>query len=372
MYKKRKFENDFMKNKKLRIAQLVLPWLPLPPPGYAGTERVVYNLTEGLVKKGHKVTLFSVGETKTSAKLEYIFEKAFGLQPDVMKTLKSSFYPLMHVANCFEKQDDFDIIHSHAQFLALPFASISKIPSVHTFHRTFQFPKQDDTDLVSRYGKKLNFVSISNAQRIPNINFVATVYNGIDTDKFIPTKNPSRDYIFWAGRLVDKKGPLEAIKISKKLNIKLIMAGNVTEPQYFHTIIEPEIINDPLISHIGEISQSEMIKLFQNAKLTIVPTKWNEPFGLIPVESMACGRHVISFANGGVVETIVDGETGFLIDEKDSVDGLIRKVEYVINMPIDKYKVLCQNSHNHIINNFSNTTMVDNYEKVYYKILNKE
>ena len=115
-----------------------------------------------------------------------------------------------------------------------------------------------------------------------------------------------------------------------------------------------------------------MIKLFQNAKLTIVPTKWNEPFGLIPVESMACGTPVISFANGGVVETIVDGETGFLIDEKDSVDGLIRKVEYVINMPIDKYKVLCQNSHNHIINNFSNTTMVDNYEKVYYKILNKE
>lgn len=355
--------------KQLRIAQLVLPWLPLPPPGYAGTERVVYNLTEGLVKKGHDVTLFSVGESKTSAHLEYVFEKALGLQSDVMKTLKSSFYPLIHVADCFEKQDQFDIVHSHAQFLALPFSAISKTPSVHTFHRIYRFPAQDDTDLVLRYGKKLNFTSISDSQRIPGINFLATVYNGVDINKFKPVDNPTRDYLFWAGRIVDKKGPLEAVQVAKKLNLKLIMAGNITEPDYFDKYIKPEVDNQ-LIKLIGEASEDEMVKLFQNARMTLVPVKWNEPFGLIPVESMAVGTPVVAYANGGVRETIINGQTGFLVDEKSGVDELTNKTKEILDMSKDEYNKLNQQCRDHVRQNFSIEKMVDGYEKVYYKIIN--
>lgn len=357
-----------MARKKLRIAQLVLPWISLPPSGYAGTERVVYNLTEGLVKKGHDVTLFSVSESKTSAHLEYVFEKAFGLQPDVMQTLKSSFYPWIHVANCFEKQDKFDIIHSHAQFLGLPFAAVAKTPSVHTFHRIYKFVNRDEAYLIKRYGPKLNFTSISNAQRIPGVNFLATVYNGIDINKFFPTVNPKRDYLFWAGRIIDKKGPLEAIKIAKRLNTPLIMAGKITESTYYEEIIKNKI-DGKLIKLIGEISENEMIKLFQNAKLTLVPTKWNEPFGLIPVESMACGTPVVGYSEGGVKETVIDGQTGFLVEQKLGIEELIKKTKIILDMSDKQYTVLCQNGRKHVKNNFNVEKMVNDYEDVYYKIL---
>ena len=357
-----------MNKKKLRIAQLVLPWIPLPPPGYAGTERVVYNLTEGLVKKGHQVTLFSVGESKTYAHLEYVFEKALGLQSNVMKTLKSSFYPLIHVANCFEKQDQFDIIHSHAQFLALPFAAVSKTPSLHTFHRTFEFQRQDEKDLVSRYGKKLNFTSISNSQRIPGVNFIATVYNGVDVEKFKPTRNPKRNYLIWTGRVIDKKGPKEAIEVAKGLNFPLILAGTITEIDYFEQEIKKEIDNK-LIHFFGEISQEKMIEFFQNAFATLAPIKWNEPFGLIPVESMACGTPVIAYANGGVKETIVDGQTGYLVDENLGVEELVNKTKDILKMSQSQYQKISQAAREHVVKNFSLDKMVNDYEKVYYQIL---
>jgi len=357
-----------MNKKKLRIAQLILPWLPLPPVGYAGTERIVYELTEGLVKKGHHVTLFSVGESKTSAKLEYIFKTARSLQPDVMKTLKSSFYPLMHVAYCFEKQDEFDIIHSHAQFLALPFGAVSKTPSLHTFHRIFKFQSQDETDLVLRYGKKLLFTSISDSQRVPGVNYVATVYNGVNVNKFKPISNPKRNYLFWAGRIIEKKGPLEAIKVAKALNYPLIMAGKITEPEYFEKVIKKEI-DDKLIKLVKELSENQMIQYFQNAFLTLVPVKWNEPFGLIPVESMACGAPVVAYANGGLKETIIDGKTGFLVKEEKGINELIKKTKMIISLSQNDYKNMSQQARNHVVKNFSVEKMVDEYEKVYYQIL---
>lgn len=354
--------------RRLKIAQLILPWMPLPPPGYAGTERVVYNLTEGLVKKGHDVTLFSVGESKTSAHLEFVFEKAFGLQPDVMQTIKSSFYPWIHVANCFEKQDQFDIIHSHAQFLALPFAAVSKTPSLHTFHRIFQFNAQDENEIIKRYGPKLKFTSISNAQRIPGVNFIATVYNGVNTNLFKPQLESKKDFIFWAGRIIDKKGPLEAIKTAKKINIPLILAGKITEPDYFETLIKPEIDNK-LIQLVGELSEKEMIKLFQQAKVTIVPVKWNEPFGLIPVESMACGTPVVAYPNGGLRETVVDKITGFLVDEKKGVNGLVEKTDYILKLDKKNYQKMCIAARNHVVKNFSIEKMINEYEKIYYSLI---
>ncbi len=357
-----------MTKKKLKIAQLVLPWIKLPPSGYAGTERVVYNLTEELVKHGHQVTLFSVGESKTSAKLTFVFKKAFGLQPQVMKTIKSSFKPWVHVANCFEQQDQFDIIHSHAQFLALPFATIAKTPSVHTFHRSYKFAKQDETDFVLRYAKKLNFVSISNSQRTLDLNFVATVYNGIDINKFKPAKNPKRNYLFWAGRVTEKKGPKEAIRIAKALDYPLVIAGKITEPEYFERYIKKEI-STSLIKFVGEVREKEMIGYFQQAKLTLFPIKWNEPFGLIPVESMACGTPVVAYANGGVKETIINKRTGFLINEKEGIDKLIEKTKVILNMTQTQYNAFCKQARVHVINNFSVSKMTNDYEKIYYKIL---
>ena len=353
--------------KSLRIAQLVLPWIPLPPPGYAGTERVVYHLTEGLVKRGHQVTLFASGDSKTSAKLEAIIPKALGLQLDVKEAQTQSFYPLLHVGHCFEMADQFDIIHSHSQFLGLPFGAASKTPSIHTFHRIFEFSNPDERELVMHFGPKLNFTSISNAQRIDGINYVATVYNGVDTTAYTPAEHPTRDYLFWAGRVIDKKGPLEAIKVAKHLKMNLVMAGEVTEMDYFEKHIRPHIdgVHIQLAQHEN---REHIVALYQNAKASVVPTKWNEPFGLVPVESMACGTPVVSYDRGGVGETIAEG-TGFLVKEEEGVEGLVRRVKQIIDLSPDQYHDMSQKARKHVEEHFSVDSMVNGYEAVYAKIL---
>lgn len=347
--------------KKLRIAQLILPWFALPVEKYGGTERIVFQLTEELVKRGHDVTLFSVGETKTSAKLEYVLDKPAGLQKDVMATLKSSFYLLMHVANCFEKSKKFDIIHSHAQLLPLPFAASVKTPSLHTFHRTFEFEKEDERAFLMRYGF-LPFTSLSNSHRIPGLNFIATVYNGIDTNVFVPSPNPRKDYLFWAGRIIDKKGPLEAIQAAQKTQIPLIMAGKITDEDYFNNQLKPHI-DGKLVKYIGEIPQQELIGLYQNALATLFPIKWSEPFGLVMTESMACGTPVVAFNQGSVPEVLRDGLTGFIVEPKAAIEGLADAIGKT-----DTIKR--ENCRKHIEKNFTIDRMVDEYEKLYHRLAN--
>ncbi len=348
--------------KKLKIAQLVLPWIPVPPPKYAGTEWIVSWLTEGLQKKGHEVTLFSVGESKTSAKLEYVYKKSFGLQKDVMGSLKKSFKPLVHVANCFEKADRFDIIHSHAQFLALPLAAASKTPSLHTFHREFNFESPDDTDLLLRY-KDLCYSSISNSQRTLDLNFVGTVYNGIPLEKFTYSKE-KEDYLLWAGRLVDKKGPKEAIEVAKNLGKKLFLVGKKTQEDFFEKEIAPHIDNKNII-YLGELSQEELVKYYKKAQAFLFPIKWNEPFGLVPVEAMACGTPAISYSNGGAKETIKNKETGFLVEQSQGVKGLIEATKRINEID----PAACRR---HVEENFSLEKMIDSYEKLYYEILKQK
>ncbi len=356
--------------RSLRIAQIVLPWIALPPMGYAGTERVVYHLTEELVKRGHDVTLFASGDSHTSAKLESVLPKALGLQGKVIEALQASFYPLMHVARAYELADQFDIIHSHAQFLSLPFSVACKTPVVHTFHRQFQFDTQEERDIVSAYGQKLKFTSISNAQRVDGVNFIETVYNGVDTSIYKPSNSSSnRDYLFWAGRVTEKKGPEDAIRVARMLQRKLIMAGEITEKSYFEERIKPLIDGDQ-ITLIEHTNRDQIISLYQGAKVTLVPTKWNEPFGLVPVESMACGTPAVSYDRGGVSETIAEG-TGFLVSEAEGVEGLARRVKQIIDMSPDQYGDICVKARTHVVEHFSIIAMTDGYERVYEQILGK-
>jgi len=309
--------------KKLKIAQLVLPWIALPPKGYGGTERIVSWLTEGLVRRGHEVTLFASGDSQTSAKLSSIVPKALTLQTDVHSTISANLYPLCHVANCFQRAKEFDIIHSHAQYLALPFSAICQTPTVHTFHRKFK--GLEDEEFMVKFFKNENFISISDNQREFGLNFVATVYNGIPVEDF-EFKGAVGDYLFWAGRAIDKKGPLEAIKVAKATGIPLKMAGIATESDFYYQKIKPQI-DGQLISWVGEQDHLGMVNLYQNALATLFPVKWREPFGLIPIESMACGTPVVVYANGAVAEVVRDGATGFVVDAEVALGSIVKSAE---------------------------------------------
>lgn len=344
---------------KLKIALLVLPWIPLPPPGYAGTERVVYWLAEGLVKKGHKVTVFSVGESRTKAGLAYILKKPLGLQADVRQTLKGSFYPLMHVAYCFERQEEFDIIHSHAQFLALPFAALAKTPCLHTFHRTLkQGLEKDEKNLLQHYGW-LNFTSVSNSQRIPGLNFLATVYHGLPLQKFYFNPKP-KDNLLWVGRLTAKKGAKEAILTAKKLKMKLIMAGKVTEPEYFKKEIA-RAIDGRQIKYIGEVPQEKLVKYYGEALCLLFPSKWQEPFGLVMIEALACGCPVIAFNKGSVPEIVQDKKTGFIVQNTSQLAQAVKKIKQIKREECRAW----------VEKKFRVERMVDEYEKIYEQLVKR-
>ena len=205
---------------------------------------------------------------------------------------------------------------------------------MHTFHRVFEFASDDERQLVAHFGNKLNFTSISNSQRIDGVNFIDTVYNGVDTSVYTPIgTHTKREYLFWAGRMIEKKGPEDAIHVAKKLHMKLIMAGEITEAAYFEQTIKPHIDGEQ-IKLVEHSNRDDLISMYQGAKVTLVPTKWNEPFGLVPVESMACGTPAVSYDQGGVSETIADG-TGFLVKDAEGIEGLVHRVKQIIDLSPD-------------------------------------
>lgn len=342
---------------KLRIAQVILPWIPLPPVSYGGTERIVYTLTEELVRRGHDVTLFAAGDSKTHAKLDFLFDKSFGLQENVKATLTGTFNPLRHVAYAFSKASSFDIIHSHSQYLGLLFAQLVKTPTIHTFHRVYE-GREDEAGLLQQF-KHANFVSISNSQREYDLNFVATVYNGIPVEEY-EFNDMIGDYLFWSGRILPKKGALEAIEIAKKFGMKLKIAGVVTDGKFFEEFINPEI-DGQHVEYLGELSQTEMCQLYKSAYATLFPISWREPFGLIMVESMACGTPVVAYKAGAVPEVVEDGKTGFVVETaKEAVDAL----RMIPSLKREDCRRRAEEK-------FSVPTMTDGYEKVYETIVRR-
>ncbi len=356
----------------MKIAQLAPPWLSVPPQAYGGTEIVIHSLTEGLVKKGHDVTLFASGDSRTSAKLSYVFEKSLGnngLSKDALR-------PLLHYIECFDRAEEFDIIHNHAQYFAMFLAHLIKVPVVHTIHGSYspEYNPEEKIQTLKRF-KNHNFVSISNSQRndLPELNYLATVYNGTDTMKYAFSPEPG-GYLLWIGRITRKKGPVDAVEVARKLDMKLriVAAIDPVEQDYFDKEVKP-LIDGERITFDREVKGDEKIYVYQNALCTLYPIHWNEPFGLVMTESMACGTPVIAYNQGSVQELIKDGKTGFIVNSDDGpqaefsikdkgIDGLVTGVKRI-------QEIKRRNCRKHIEENFSIQQMVDGYEAVYRKIL---
>ena len=293
----------------MRIAMIAPLMEAVPPPLYGGTERVVSVLTETLVKRGHHVTLFASGDSVTQAELVPCCERALRLDA---RDLDLYTYTATQLGKVYSRADDFDVIHNHIDYFALPSAQLVATPTITTTHGRLDLP---EIRRVFRAFREQPYVSISNAQRdpIPDVNWVGNVYNGIEIANFHYRAEPG-DYLLFVGRICPEKRPDRAIEIAREVGMRLIIAAKVDgkDHQYYEHAIKGLIESSSLIEYVGEVNEHEKDELMGGAYAYLFPVDWPEPFGLTMVEAMATGTPVIATPVGSVPEIVVDGETGFL------------------------------------------------------------
>ena len=366
--------------KKLKIAILSSNFIRIPPrpkdipPMCSGAPEMIADiLANGLVKKGHKVVLFASGDSKTKARLVSVTKKATSKDPEIgfipilydikgKKVGPSRFhepYEILLISKAYQMAKNFDIIHSHFDTLTAFFAPLVKTPTVSTLHSPLKGRKKT---ILSPFKKTQYYISISNAQRnpIPDLNYAATIYHGLDAKK-IPFTKIQGDYLIFSGRIHPSKGVEEAISIAKKANSKLVIMGKHGNDKYWREKIKPQI-NEKQIIYKGFLSQKEMYEIIKKSKALILPLQWEEPFGLTLIEAMACGTPVIVFDRGSAREVVKDKKTGFVVNNINEAVKAVKKIGQ-----IDRKE--CRRR---VEENFTKEKMVDNYEKVYQEIIAKK
>jgi glycosyltransferase involved in cell wall biosynthesis len=344
--------------KKLRIAQIAPLVERVPPKKYGGTERVVYHLPEGLVKKGHDVTLFASGDSITSARLVSPISAGLRLGGEGHSPV---IVTMMMLSRVYEKMiHELDIIHSHLEYLTLPYAYWSRIPTVLTMHGRLDL---GDSSAMLRLYRDMAYVSISDSQRRPveDINWVKTIYHGYPAACFEFNKNPE-DYFLYLGRFSEEKKPDQAIMLAIECNIRLKIAAKIdaTDQEYFETKIRP-LLDHPLIEYVGEVDDSQKVALLKNARALLNTIDWPEPFGLVMIEALACGTPVIVRGCGSAPEVITDGKTGFICESRDDFIQAIQNIDQIS-------RKTCRLEFDR---RFSREELVDNYEKIYYSLKQK-
>jgi glycosyltransferase involved in cell wall biosynthesis len=340
----------------MRIAQIAPLWERVPPPAYGGIELVVGLLTDELVRRGHEVTLFASGDSITLANLESVHHQALRLDPQVKEC---GIYEMLQLATVYERAAEFDLIHSHMGCAALPYAMLSKTPTVHTLHGIFTH----DNEKMFTHAKNQPYVSISHSQREPRLglNCVATVYNSIDVSshKFFPVPD-APEYLAFLGRMSPEKGPHHAIEIAKATGIPLKMAGKIdpVDVEYFDREIKPQIDGE-LIQFLGEADHNMKNHLMGRAIATLFPITWREPFGLVMVESMAAGTPAIAMNLGSVPEIIAHGRSGFIAENIAECVTAVKNIAAISR----------QETRNYVAQHFGIDRMVTGYEAVYREII---
>jgi len=341
----------------MKIAQIAPMIERVPPKKYGGTERVVHALTEELVRRGHKVTLFASGDSITSAKLVSIYPR--GLREACLKnTYGLNIYSLLNVGLAYQRQKEFDIIHDHTGPLGLTLANVAATPVVLTLHG----PLLTENRIIFQTFKKPPLVTISKnqAKRVPNINLIGTVYNGLQMEHFPFSAQPD-DYLLFVGRISMEKGTHHAIEAACALNMPLIIAAKLEQYDlpYFREYVGPRL--SETIRWIGEVDETERNKLMEKALCFLHPVTWPEPFGLTLIEAMACGCPVVAFNKGSIPEIIAHGKSGFVVSDTDEMIEAISRIKIIKR----------EDCRRHSLENFNAKKMADGYEKIYRKILNR-
>jgi glycosyltransferase involved in cell wall biosynthesis len=309
----------------LRIAQVSPLYESVPPRCYGGTERVVSYLTEELVRQGHDVTLFASGDSVTSARLVAPCRSALRLETTCRDHLA---YHVLLLEKVYAEAAFFDILHFHVDYLHFPFSRRQVTPFVTTLHGRLDLP-----DLVPLYGefRDVPVISISQSQRgpLPWLNWRATVHHGLPEHLYALNEAPG-EYLAFLGRISPEKRADRAIEIAVRAGRPLKIAAKVdpVDRAYFESTIRP-LLGQPGVEYIGEIGEGEKSAFLGNAFALLFPIDWQEPFGLVMIEAMACGTPVIAYPRGSVPEIISEGETGFLVS---SIDEAVAAVERVSSL----------------------------------------
>ncbi len=350
-----------MRKGRKKIAILGPVGNAIPPKKQGAIEWMVYYLTEGLIKRGYEVLLFGPKISRTSAKLVPVGPKPmveYRVLPDYERARKMRI-ELSMLANMFyevrKRKKEIGIIFNHTVSGGM-FASWEKIFNLPVFH-TLHLPLfKELADVFEKYNAQL--ISISDSQRkpFPHLNYAATIYNGIDLRRFSFSRE-IKDYFIFSSKILAAKNPLDAIRATKLAHEKIVILGRINDPEYFETKIRPLLGKN--VIYLGEVSLSRAKEFYKNAKALLFPIKCRESFGLVMIEAMACGTPVIAYPKGAIREVIKDKKTGFIVKNTKEMVEAIKKIDQIDRRECRKL----------VEEKFTIEKMVDNYEKVYQKIL---
>jgi glycosyltransferase involved in cell wall biosynthesis len=342
----------------MKIAQIAPLFESVPPRLYGGTERVVSWLTEALVSLGHDVTLFASGDSVTNARLVPVCRKALRLDPDCVDPV---VHHVLMMEEVFSQAGDFDLIHSHVDYLHFSLSRRERTPCITTLHG-----RLDLSDLAPLYKNfcDIPLVSISDAQRepLPWVNWQGTVHHGLPA-KSLAFCEGSGKYLAFLGRISPEKGVDQAIEIAIRSCVPLKIAAKVDrhDQDYFEKKIRP-VLDHPLIEFIGEIGYAEKNDFLGNAAALLFPINWPEPFGLVMIEAMACGTPVIAYPLGSVPEIVRDGLTGFLVHNIGSAVNAVNRIGEIDRL----------NCRRHFDRHFTDERMALDYVKIYRRLVRED
>lgn len=321
-----------------------------PPRGYGPWEQVASNLTEGLVARGHEVTLFATGDSCTGARLEWVAPRGYEEDPEVTPKV----YEAMHIALAMERADRFDILHNHFDFLPLAWSRLIPTPMVTTIHG---FSSPAILPAYRAYDGHVTYVSISDADRDPSLHYAGTVYNGLRLEDFTFRPRAGR-YLVVLGRIHPDKGVHLAIEAARRAGLPLVLAGIIQDRGYFDAQIRPTL-DGRKVRYVGNVGPRERDALLGQAVALLHLVTFDEPFGLAMTEAMACGVPVIATRRGSVPEVVKHGETGFIVDGLDEAVVAIRAVG-----TLDRRR--CRER---VETFFTAEAMVRGYEEIYDRVM---
>lgn len=337
----------------MRIAVLSPISWRTPPRHYGPWESVVSLLTEELVKLGADVTLFATADSQTSGKLVAVCPRPYSEDPSIDPKVAEC----LHISEAFEHAAEFDIIHNHYDFLPLTYSGLVDTPVVTTIHG---FSSPLIIPVYEKYNHRGYYVAISESDKSPQLDYVATVHHGIDIAQF-PFTDTRGKYLLFFGRIHPHKGAYEAIQVAQRVGIKLVLAGIIQDQDYFAAKVEP-YIDGTTVEYLGSVGPDQRADVLGGALALLHLISFDEPFGLSLIESMACGTPVIAFGRGSMPELIQPGVTGYIVDDVDGATSAVANID-----AIDRSA--CRSD---VEQRFTSTRMARDYLRVYETILKEE